>query len=460
MGMTFSSATTKRLACVAFTSLWLGACGGGGETSSSGGTQAAAANLVSASSVGPAAALAAANPPTTLPSSASPAGDRGPASVPVDAAQQVGPGLLPNIATLADGQQVVAWKDASSVCWRRYTSQSTPAAGAQCMQVARAFAPASIAALGTGFVLAWLEADSDAYNSSHSIKTQVFSQNGETLDPIRSSPASNAGFGFSSATLASGEVAIAYQDVQHIHLLRVDASGNVTEPMGPQLDSGSGLAIPAGGRVAALTDGGFVVTWDELGPAARAIRMRLFDASFKARSAEILVPADGDAFGALPSALRDGGFVMMWDGAAAGVQRFTAEGVAVGPRRLLDEAWMLTPPDTCYVPRPTSCPRQQAGVSLISTSDGGWVAMWNNLDGRGTSQGTFAMRFAGGGAATSAPVRMDMALTPARSYPVTVAAPTASGGLALTWNTRQVDASTGTSSGAVWLQRFSGSSIR
>jgi hypothetical protein len=151
---------------------------------------------------------------------------------------------------------------------------------------------------------------------------------------------------------------------------------------------------------------------------------------------------------------------MIWDGAAAGVQRFTADGVAVGRRRLLDQAWMLTPPDTCYVPQPTSCPRQQAGVSLVSTSDGGWLAMWNNLDGRGTSQGTFAMRFAAGGAAASAPIRMDMALTPARSYPVTVAAPAAGDGFVLTWNTQQIDPGTGTSSGAVWLQRFPGGSIR
>lgn len=449
MGKSFSSASTMRLACVAFTFLWLSACGGGGEASPSDGTQAPAANLVSASGVGPAEASPAASSSTALPARVS------------DAAQQVGPGLLANIATLADRQQVVAWKDASNVCWRRYTRQSMPAGGTQCIQVARSFGPASVAALGTGFVLAWLEADSDAFNSPHSIKTQVFSEAGVMLGPLRSSPASFAGSGFSSATLVSGEVAIVYRDVQHIHLLRVDASGNVTEPVGPQLDSGSGLAIPAGGRVAALADGGFVVVWDELGPAvARVIHMRLFDASFQPRSAEIIVAAEGDAFGAVPSPLRDGGFVMMWEGTAAGVQRFTAEGVADGPRRLLDEAWMLTPPDTCYVPRPTSCPRQQAGVSLVSTSDGGWVAMWNNLDGRGTSQGTFAMRFAGGGAATSAPIRMDMALTPARSYPVTIAAPADGNGFVLTWNTQQIDSGTGASAGVVWLQHFSGSSMR
>jgi hypothetical protein len=460
MQIAFSSATLMRQACVALTSLWLAACGGGDEASLPGGTQAAA-TYVSTSGVGPPAASAAADHLAVVPAPPPVAGDRRPASEPVDAAQQVGPGSMSNIATLADGQQVVAWKDESNVCWRRYTRQSMPADGAQCIQVARAFGPASVAALGTGFVLAWLEADSDAYDSSHSIKTQVFGPAGELLGPVRSRLASFAGAGFSSATLVSGEVAIAYRDVEHIRLLRVDAGGNVTAPIGPQLDSGSGLAIPAGGRVAALADGGFVVVWDELGPAVgRVIHMRLFDANFQPRSAEIVVAADGDAFGAVPSPLRDGGFVMMWEGTGAGVQRFTADGVAVGPRRLLDEAWMLTPPDTCFVPRPTSCPRQQAGVSLVGTSDGGWVAMWNNLDGRGTSQGTFAMRFAAGGAATSAPVRMEMALTPARSYPVTIAAPGDGDGFVLTWNTRQTDSSTGTSVDAAWLQRFPGSAIR
>lgn len=472
MQRTSNNAARRRLALVAVASLWLGACGGGGSgdvtaaasspagaPSASGSPGASAAPTVPPSPV-PVASTT--SPPTTPAPSPGSIQTPAPTPAPVIGAQLVGAGVAANIAVLANGQQVVAWKQAPGVCWRRYTAQSAPLADAQCMATTRNFPPVTVAALGSGFVLAWLEADSDAYNSTYSIKTQVFTQAGTMTGPPRSAPApSEAIFGFSSATLASGDVAMAYEDGGHIHLLRVDASGTVTEQLAPHVDTTALLMIPAGGRLAALADGGFVVTWDELDLArGRVVHLRLFDAAFQPRSTEILVPGVGEAFGALPAALPDGGFVMMSDGGAVGVQRFTADGAAVGPRTPLDAAWIQTPAITCYKPQAVSCPPEQASVSLLTTTDGGWVAMWNNLDGHGTGVGTFAARFNADGSAASAPVRMDMALVAARSYPVTIATRASDGGFTLAWSVSQTDYTANVTTSSSWLQRFTGGSIR
>jgi hypothetical protein len=143
------------------------------------------------------------------------------------------------------------------------------------------------------------------------------------------------------ATLANGNMVVAFdsQDFGTLHdvfvSVRTPAGAAVTGPSPVPISGGvsSDLTVP---HVAALADGGFVVSWTEGSTADPGnIRMEVFDGNGVAQSGSILVNTTtaGLQLSQDVAALPDGGFIVGWEDAAAGndkAQRFDVAGNKVG----------------------------------------------------------------------------------------------------------------------------------
>ena len=134
-------------------------------------------------------------------------------------------------------------------------------------------------------------------------------------------------------------------------------------------------------RVTVLTDGGFVVTWNA-GAGNEQIKMQRFDSVGKAVGEETLVNTitSGRHFFPVVSALPDGGWVVVWDGADSNgrgsfMQRYDADGEKVGTQTLVNS---------------TTAGDQRFPVITV-LEDGGWVVAWQSPDGDQT--GIYQQRF-------------------------------------------------------------------
>lgn len=148
-------------------------------------------------------------------------------------------------------------------------------------------------------------------------------------------------------------------------------------------------------RVAALADGGFVVTWQSAlqDGSGSAIVGRRYDASGAPAGGEFLInthTANAQQHPAV-TGLADGGFVVAWesvdqDGSSDGIygQRFNAAGNAVGAEFRAN----------------TTVSGPQNSASIASLSDGGYVVTWssNGQDSDG-SMGIYAQRYDAAGSA-------------------------------------------------------------
>lgn len=161
----------------------------------------------------------------------------------------------------------------------------------------------SVAALGTGFVYVWSEPDLPFTDNSGDIFGQIVSPSGTV----------GASFQVNSIT--------------------------------------TGLQQISDKSVAALQSGGFVVVWTDASqsaddPTGTAIRARIFSAAGTPQGSEFLVNSDTNGSQADPAvaALPDGGFVVSWSGAhnqgSQGVlaQVFDAAGQKVGGQALIENS--------------------------------------------------------------------------------------------------------------------------
>lgn len=133
--------------------------------------------------------------------------------------------------------------------------------------------------------------------------------------------------------------------------------------------------------VAALADGGWVVSWtsDQEG-GTTGVRAQVYNANGSVRGGEVLVNTYTSGAQATPSVtgLADGGFVVSWqsqgeDGSGYGcyAQRFDGTGARVGDEFLLN----------------TTTNGDQVSPVVAARSDGGFVAAWGSMgqDGSGSA---------------------------------------------------------------------------
>jgi hypothetical protein len=123
----------------------------------------------------------------------------------------------------------------------------------------------------------------------------------------------------------------------------------------------------SGSSVTALSDGGWVVTWTGTPGAIFDVYQQRYSASGQKVGSETLVNTTTDGIEARSSvtALSDGGWVVTWQGNASGTQniyqqRYSASGQKVGSETLVNTI--------------TDGDEQRSSVTALS--DGGWVVTW------------------------------------------------------------------------------------
>ncbi|APZ93269.1 PKD domain-containing protein [Fuerstiella marisgermanici] len=134
-------------------------------------------------------------------------------------------------------------------------------------------------------------------------------------------------------------------------------------------------------EVTSLSDGGYVVVWDEAG--VGEIRGQRYNSSGVAVGGEFTATTSRiTPFLAAVTGLADGGFVVGWhgsDGSSYGVysQRYDSTGAAVG----------------AVIPINSSTNDRQQEIRLAAGEDGGFVAVWDSLHQDGDRLGVFARKF-------------------------------------------------------------------
>ncbi|MBY0484095.1 DUF4347 domain-containing protein [Nitrosomonas sp.] len=144
--------------------------------------------------------------------------------------------------------------------------------------------------------------------------------------------------------------------------------------------------------IAALIDGGFVVTWESNGQdgSGSGIYAQRYDSNGAAQGSEFRVNTYTTDWQYDPSitALNDGGFVVTWtsrgqDGSLSGIyaQRYDSNGAAQGGD---------------FRVNPTTTDTQS---SITALNDGGFVVTWSSQDQDGSSGGIYAQRYDANGEA-------------------------------------------------------------
>lgn len=158
-----------------------------------------------------------------------------------------------------------------------------------------------------------------------------------------------------------------------------------------------------GQAIAALNDGGFVVTWGssgQNGDGVLGVYAQRFNASGVPVGGEIHVNTYTplDQYYIMPTALADGGFIVTWasngqDGDLFGIyaQRYDAAGATVGGEFRINTT---TTGSQCY-------------SAIAGLNDGGFLVTWTSDGQDGSSNGIYAQRYNASGGAVGGEFRIN-----------------------------------------------------
>jgi Ca2+-binding RTX toxin-like protein len=259
-----------------------------------------------------------------------------------------------SICPRADGGFSVAWEIDNAagndygVYSRTYDSHGAPLGASMLVTPTLAVAQGepSIAGLaGGGHVVVWHS--NVAAASDYSIYARLYGANGNALGSPIQVNASDASLDYAPDVLAltQGGFVVAWEkaegsDGHEIYLRRFNASGvAIGDPVHVNTSkTGHQTSI----EMAALADGGFVVTWQ--GPGSNGdIYLQRFASNGEPVGGEVEVPNHTTEAQGQPAiaGLADGGFVVIWqadrlEGDSIGIyaQRFDANGAPAGPASL------------------------------------------------------------------------------------------------------------------------------
>lgn len=179
--------------------------------------------------------------------------------------------------------------------------------------------------------------------------------------------------------------------------------------------------------VAALADGGWVVTWDSYGQdgSGQGVYAQRYDAEGLLRGAEFQVNKTTNEGQYNPSiaVLSDGGWVITWqssgqDGMDSGIyaQRYDAAGLARGPEFQVN----------------TYASWAQEHPAITALTDGGWLVTWQSYVQDGDRWGIFAQRYAENGAARGTEFQVNTSTSLSQELPSVKALD--DGGWIVTWH--------------------------
>ncbi len=324
----------------------------------------------------------------------------------------------PSGAALHDGGFVITWasnnQDGSSqgVFGQRYDAQGNPAGGE--FQV-NAYATnwqnqPSVATLNNGnFVVTWMSNFQDGSYSG--IFAQHFSPAGIKIGSefLLNQRTYEDQTDPDITALAGGGYVVTWRSYLQDGSLggvfgrRYDADGN---PVSNEFQINTYWQSEQSAQtIAALADGGFVVTWSSAyqDGSDYGIYAQQYDANGNRVGGEFLVNASFTAGTQIFSdveGLTDGGYVISWqswmqDGSKAALmaRRYDAQGNLVGDEFLVN--------DYTY--------GDQARPSISARADGGFVITWTDFDGHdGSGQGIFAKVYTGSGLSGPATANLDL----------------------------------------------------
>jgi hypothetical protein len=230
---------------------------------------------------------------------------------------------MPTLATLADGAFAVGWRSGGTVHVQQAAADGSVIgtvhdAGA----LGSAYSPDLVALKAGGYVLAWGEInDGNVYASINGGTPFVASGDGYAASITTAAPLPHV------TALAGGDFVVAWDSymndphgfsISDIYFQRLDGAGHALgELTQANVESGGGRYDAA---LAALSDGGFVVTWQGSDDAGNGIFGRRFGADGSALDPHEFAVSQhraGDQAGADVSALAGGGFVTAWVDTAA-----------------------------------------------------------------------------------------------------------------------------------------------
>lgn len=358
-------------------------------------------------------------------------------------ATTLGDQSFPTIATLANGGYVVAWMSSNqdgagtSIYSQRYDRSGAPLGGETPVShgsATEAHQYPQVAGLNDGgYVVVWTSASAgyvqqviyaqrfDAAGAVIGAATRV---SPDTL-PVAITP--------SVAALEDGGFVVTWSsDFASIDAQRYDRNGN-------SLGGSTRVNVTAGGAwqsaVTGLRDGGYALAWGLLpiDVPAPDVYTRRFDSAGVPVGGETRAntfTADAQQQPGI-AALRDGGYVVTWmsqyqDGSGYGIyaQRFNSSGAPVGSETRIN----------------TVTSGSQESPAIAGLGDGGYVVVWFNGD-------IHAQRFDSNGAPVGAEARVNTAALSA-AQPAITALP--SGGYVVAWQSWTQD---GSGSG-VYAQQF------
>ena len=169
--------------------------------------------------------------------------------------------------------------------------------------------------IGGGYVITWT--DRGGANGSSLIKAQIFDDSGARIGTeftVNTNAGSNTGSVESSVTaLVNGTFAVAWYESGQHHIQIFTASGS---RLGVELLINTGLSgTQVGPELTALSNGGFAMVWkDQNDGSGTSIYVQAFDANAQAVGNAELVNTQigGDQIQPSIAALADGGFVVTW----------------------------------------------------------------------------------------------------------------------------------------------------
>ena len=309
----------------------------------------------------------------------------------------------PEMTALSGGGFVVTWEDASvsggdlsggAVRAQVFTASgaklggeilvNTTVAGAQTV-------PAVGALAGGGFVVTWQDASgSGADTSGTAVRAQMYSASGAKVggEFLVNTTAAGSQQAPAVAGLPSGGFVVAWQDSAADgsgYGIRMQLFSSAGAPVGGEIAVNSGTSadqlLPS---VAALSGGGFVVTWQSSAGSASdgsgtAIKAQLFDAAGVKVGGEFLVntTAAENQQSPVVTGLSNGGFVILWhdfsrtgadgEGYAVRAQAYDAAGNRDGGEFLVN----------------TATAGSQFAPAVAGLPSGRFVTAWQDASGAG-----------------------------------------------------------------------------
>jgi Ca2+-binding RTX toxin-like protein len=409
--------------------------------------------------------------------------------------------IIPGITALSNGGFVVVWQDQSgnqanigattpySIMAQVFAADGTPIGAERLVNTAtqgNQFGAQATALPNGTFVVTWTDASGGAGGgagddtSGNAIKAQIFAADGS---PVGTEiPVNTATQGSQSSAhttvLSNGGFVVTWQDASAgVGGADGDTSGTAIKAQVFNADGtriGTELLVNTatqggqfGPQSTALSNGGFVVTWQDLSlgvggtsgdSSDAATKAQLFAADGTPVGAEILVntATQGSQLFAKITALSEGGIVVVWQDASAGVggasgdtsgtavkaQVYAADGSANGPELLVN----------------TTTSSGQSAPQITALVNGGFVITWQDASASAGDSNGLAIRsqvFDANGSKLGTEILVNTATQGNQSKPQITALE--GGGFVITWEDFSAGvggASGDTSSSSVKAQLF------